>query len=286
LRPTRIALNHLAAPIGTEAVGDLLTRDQIYTCWRERPLSGFVRFVDDDVFENVVFKWGPYSAASMQMMAARRSTSTSNSRTCSLSAAALGFFQPTEDLMAIAPAPRHPRRQLLKARQGQDQPIVYRGACDAIVWSNYCGVIAGASSLTYVSNALAAPECSRSMELVDWGENSTDDISVASRESCTFPITLRGVMSSSEISRKPAHGKLKKLNVATYEYKTKARYKGNDTFAIKATGRKLLARRYHSARDHQVGGLNNRATPRNVSIQSFVYEPYGWICLDSFFSKF
>jgi hypothetical protein len=98
-------------------------------------------------------------------------------------------------------------------------------------------LIAGASSPTYVSIALAAPECSRSMELADWGENSTGDISVASGDSCIFPITLRGAASSSEISQKPAHGKLKKLNVATYEYKTKARYKGSDTFAIKATGK-------------------------------------------------
>ena len=97
--------------------------------------------------------------------------------------------------------------------------------------------IAGASSPTYVSKALAAPECSRSMELADWGENSTGDISVASGESCTFPITLRGATSSSEIQQKPSHGKLKKLNIATYEYKTKARYKGSDTFAIKATGK-------------------------------------------------
>jgi hypothetical protein len=29
---------------------------------------------------------------------------------------------------------------------------------------------------------------------------------------------------------------LKRLNITTYEYKAKARYKGNDTFAIKATG--------------------------------------------------
>ena len=98
-------------------------------------------------------------------------------------------------------------------------------------------LVAGASSPTYVSIALAASECSRSMELADWGENSTGDISVASGDSCIFPITLRGAASSSEISQKPAHGKLKKLNVATYEYKTKARYKGNDTFAIRATGK-------------------------------------------------
>jgi hypothetical protein len=98
-------------------------------------------------------------------------------------------------------------------------------------------LIVGASSPTYVSMALAASECSRSMELADWGENSTGDISVASGDSCIFPITVRGAASSSEISQKPVHGKLKKLNVAAYEYKTKARYKGSDTFAIRATGK-------------------------------------------------
>ena len=98
-------------------------------------------------------------------------------------------------------------------------------------------LVVGASNPTYVSIAMAAPECSRSMELADWGENSAGDINVASGESCTFPITLRGATTSSEISQKPAHGKLKKVNVAIYEYKTKARYKGSDTFAIKATGK-------------------------------------------------
>ena len=68
------------------------------------------------------------------------------------------------------------------------------------------------------------------------GENSTGDISVASGQSCLFPITMRGTVSSSDILKKPAHGKLKKLNVTTYEYKAKARYKGSDSFAIKATG--------------------------------------------------
>ena len=47
---------------------------------------------------------------------------------------------------------------------------------------------------------------------------------------------MRGTVSSSDILQKPAHGKLKKLNITTYEYKAKARYKGTDTFAIKATG--------------------------------------------------
>jgi hypothetical protein len=57
------------------------------------------------------------------------------------------------------------------------------------------------------------------------GENSTGDISVASGGSCLFPITMRGTVSSSAILQKPIHGKLKKLNMTTYEYKAKTRYK-------------------------------------------------------------
>ena len=86
------------------------------------------------------------------------------------------------------------------------------------------------------SPVLAASDCPKLVELADWGQNSTGDISVAAGESCLFPITMRGTVTSSEILQKPAHGKLKKLNATTYEYKAKARYKGSDSFAIKATG--------------------------------------------------
>jgi hypothetical protein len=47
---------------------------------------------------------------------------------------------------------------------------------------------------------------------------------------------MRGTVSSSDILQKPVHGKLKRLNISTYEYTAKRRYKGSDTFAIKATG--------------------------------------------------
>jgi hypothetical protein len=86
------------------------------------------------------------------------------------------------------------------------------------------------------SGAPAATDCPKLVELADWGENSTGDISVAPGQSCLFPITIRGTVNSSEILKKPAYGKLKKLNATTYEYKAKAKYKGNDSFAIKATG--------------------------------------------------
>src|SRR5437870_8261345 len=95
-------------------------------------------------------------------------------------------------------------------------------------------LIVGASMSA--SPALAAPDCPKLVELADWGENSTGDISVASGQSCQFPITIRGTATSSDILKKPAHGKLKKLNLTTYEYRAKARYKGSDSFAIKATG--------------------------------------------------
>ena len=97
-------------------------------------------------------------------------------------------------------------------------------------------LIAGVSGSMSASAAQAAADCPILVELADRGENPTGDISVASGQSCQFPITMRGTVNSSDISQKPANGKLKKLNATTYEYKAKARYKGNDSFAIKATG--------------------------------------------------
>ncbi|KRR06345.1 hypothetical protein CQ12_33360 [Bradyrhizobium jicamae] len=97
-------------------------------------------------------------------------------------------------------------------------------------------LIIGAASSMSASPALAAPDCPKLIGLVDWGENSTGDISLAPGTSCQFPIPMRGSVSSSDILQKPKYGKLKKLNPTTYEYRAKKRYTGNDTFTIKATG--------------------------------------------------
>ena len=97
-------------------------------------------------------------------------------------------------------------------------------------------LIAGA--LGWMSGAFArsAPDCSISGTLADWGENSTGYIDIKSGGSCLFPIRIGGTVSSSDISQKPAHGKLKKLSTSTFQYTAKARYKGKDIFAIKAAG--------------------------------------------------
>jgi len=102
----------------------------------------------------------------------------------------------------------------------------------AVVWV----LIFVVSSSLSASPALAASECPILVELADWGENPTGEVSVASGQSCQFSIKLRGTVSGSDILQKPARGKLKKLNVTSYEYKAKAKYKGSDTFSIKATG--------------------------------------------------
>jgi hypothetical protein len=97
-------------------------------------------------------------------------------------------------------------------------------------------LVAGATSIASTSLARAASDCPISVTLADWGENSTGYLTVVPGASCQFPIKLSGTVSSSKISQKPAHGKLKKLNASTYEYTAKARYKGSDNFAITATG--------------------------------------------------
>lgn len=98
-------------------------------------------------------------------------------------------------------------------------------------------LIVSATSLVPLSSARAVSDCSASTTLANWGENSTGDIDIASGESCLFPIRIRGTVSSSDISQKPAHGKLKKLDASSYQYTAKAKYTGSDSFAIKATGK-------------------------------------------------
>lgn len=97
-------------------------------------------------------------------------------------------------------------------------------------------LIVGAAGLMSVRLAWAAFDCSMLVTLANWGENSTGYIDLTSGGSCLFPIRMGGTVSDSDISQKPAHGKLKRLNTSTFEYMAKAKYKGSDTFAIKATG--------------------------------------------------
>jgi hypothetical protein len=98
-------------------------------------------------------------------------------------------------------------------------------------------LIVGATGLLSASSARAASDCSISATLVDWGTNSTGYIAVAPGDSCQFPIKLPGTVICSDILHKPGRGKLKKINISTYQYTAKARYKGSDTFAITATGK-------------------------------------------------
>jgi hypothetical protein len=97
-------------------------------------------------------------------------------------------------------------------------------------------LIVGTTSLTSVSLARAASDCSMSVSLADWGEKTTGYITLAPKESCQLPIKMPGTISS-DISQKPERGKLKKIDISTYQYTAKARYKGSDTFAITATGK-------------------------------------------------
>ena len=83
--------------------------------------------------------------------------------------------------------------------------------------------------------AYAAPECSMSATLANWGEKSRGYITLAPKEACQFPLKFPGTVASSEISQKPDRGKLKKINSSTYQYTAKA--KGTDKFAITASGR-------------------------------------------------
>jgi hypothetical protein len=120
------------------------------------------------------------------------------------------------------------KRDEIAARQEWERPPLLTATLS---------IILGVLCFEPASFALAASDCSMSATLANWGEKSTAHIAVAPKESCQFPLKLTGTIDSSEISQKPSRGKLKKINTSTYQYTAKARFRGTDTFAIKATGK-------------------------------------------------
>jgi len=100
-------------------------------------------------------------------------------------------------------------------------------------------LIAGGLVLAAVATpALAqnAPQCPVSGTPSDWGVNSVGYIQINVGGSCLFSLNVRGEILSSSVSQRPAHGRLQRIDRASYVYKSNAGYRGSDTFAVQATG--------------------------------------------------
>jgi hypothetical protein len=86
-------------------------------------------------------------------------------------------------------------------------------------------------------SAFAVSDCRVTGNPAVFGVDMTAYVAVRSGETCNFPIRIPGVMHSSGVSRKPAHGALKQLNVTTFRYSAASGYKGKDIFAIYGEGK-------------------------------------------------
>jgi hypothetical protein len=82
-----------------------------------------------------------------------------------------------------------------------------------------------------------APQCPMSGSPSDWGVNSIGYIQINSGGSCLFALNVRGEILSSSVSQRPAHGRVQRIDRASYVYTSKAGYKGSDTFSVRATGK-------------------------------------------------
>ena len=101
-------------------------------------------------------------------------------------------------------------------------------------------LLAGALLLVAVATpALAqnASQCPVSGTPSDWGINSVGYIQVNSGGSCLFSLNVRGEILSSSASQRPAHGRLQRIDRASYVYRSNAGYRGSDTFSVRATGK-------------------------------------------------
>ena len=101
-------------------------------------------------------------------------------------------------------------------------------------------LVAGTLVLVAVATpALAqnAPQCPVSGTPSDWGINSVGYIQINSGGSCLFSLNVRGEILSSSVSQRPAHGRLQRINRASYVYRSNAGYRGSDAFSVQATGK-------------------------------------------------
>ena len=92
------------------------------------------------------------------------------------------------------------------------------------------GLAAGASP------ALAQNQCPIDGSPTDWGFNMTGAIAINSGGSCLFSLPTRGEILSSSVAQRPAHGTLQRIDRASYVYRSRAGFRGSDSFAIRANG--------------------------------------------------
>ena len=89
-----------------------------------------------------------------------------------------------------------------------------------------------------ISPAMAqAQQCPISGSPSDWGSNSFGYIQINSGGSCLFGLSVRGEILSSNVSQRPSHGNLRRINRSSYVYTSRAGFRGQDTFAVQATGK-------------------------------------------------
>jgi hypothetical protein len=67
------------------------------------------------------------------------------------------------------------------------------------------------------SSAQNAPQCPISGSPSDWGVNSIGYIEINSGQSCLFALNVRGEILRSSVSQRPAHGRLQRINRASYD---------------------------------------------------------------------
>ena len=97
-------------------------------------------------------------------------------------------------------------------------------------------LILTAPGLISLASAQNAPQCPMSGSPSDWGVNSIGYIQINSGSSCLFALSVRGEILSSNVSQRPRHGSLQRINRSSYVYTSRAGYRGQDTFSVRATG--------------------------------------------------
>lgn len=118
----------------------------------------------------------------------------------------------------------------------------------AIIFTTLAGL-----ALFGATPAPAQVSCVGSAAPMELGQNGTAAFNIRSGDSCMYGFELGGVVNSSRVLQRPAHGTLTGINLTTLKYDAAPGYRGRDRFIIEATGVSRKGRRGTSRIDVRVG---------------------------------
>ena len=69
-----------------------------------------------------------------------------------------------------------------------------------------------------------------------WGQNGAGTFDVSPGQGCTIGLNTYGTIRTTRVARQPEHGKVRQLNLSSFEYLPEPGFAGTDSFVLEGLG--------------------------------------------------